>query len=94
FEYYLKRFEKPDFKEGYDYMENERGLSRDTIDFFGEKGVLAQATKKSGRIYEPVIVFKTLDTSGEVIGASLQGINSYPEIYPGKGRLKQIMGCS
>ena len=57
-----------------EYLKEVRGLSDETINFFSEKGVLAQATKKIGNYYEPIIVFKSLNSQNEVIGASLQGI--------------------
>ncbi|MFV3492929.1 hypothetical protein ACNJFF_21270, partial [Mycobacterium tuberculosis] len=59
----------------------------------GEKGVLAQATKKTNDYYEPVIVFKSLDHENEIIGASLQGIRENHDLYE-RGRLKQIMRAS
>ena len=68
-------------------------MSDETIDYFGEKGVLAQATKKTGNYYEPIIVFKSLNSQNEVIGASLQGIRENHDLYE-RGRLKQIMRAS
>lgn len=92
FSYYLKPYETK-FIEGREYLKEIRGLSDETIDFFGEKGVLAQATKKTKDYYEPVIVFKSLDRQNEVIGASLQGIRENHDLYE-RGRLKQIMRAS
>lgn len=92
FHYYLEPYET-DFKEAQAYLENERQLSKETIDTFRSQGVLAQATKKSGDIFEPVIVFKSLDHQNEVVGASLQGIKENHELYQ-RGRLKQIMRAS
>lgn len=92
FSYYLKPYETK-FIEGREYLKEIRGLSDETIDFFGEKGVLAQATKKTKDYYEPVIVFKSLDRQNEVIGASLQGIRENHGLYE-RGRLKQIMRAS
>lgn len=92
FSYYLKSYETK-FIEGREYLKEIRGLSDETIDFFGEKGVLAQATKKTKDYYEPVIVFKSLDRQNEVIGASLQGIRENHDLYE-RGRLKQIMRAS
>lgn len=92
FNYYLGRYETR-FDEGRDYLKEIRGLSDETIDFFGQKGVLAQATKKTGNYYEPVIVFKSLDAQNEVVGASLQGIRENHDLYE-RGRLKQIMKAS
>ena len=81
------------FIEAREYLKEVRGLSDETIDFFREKNVLSQATKKTGDYYEPVIVFKSLDNQGEVIGASLQGIKENHDLYE-RGRLKQIMRAS
>ena len=89
FKYYLKPFET-DLKKAREYLHDIRGLSNETIDFFQEKGVLSQATKKSKNYYEPVIVFKSLNKHNEVIGASLQGIIENHSLYD-RGRLKQIM---
>ncbi|HFI0149783.1 TPA: PBECR4 domain-containing protein [Streptococcus suis] len=90
FRYILGRFEQP-FVEARAYLKEVRGLSDDTINFFGQAGVLAQANKKAPDDYlEPVVVFKSLDKQGDVIGASLQGIVPNKERYEGKGYLKQI----
>ncbi|MCO8204746.1 PBECR4 domain-containing protein [Streptococcus suis] len=90
FRYVLGRFEQP-FIEARDYLKEVRGLSDDTINFFGQAGVLAQANKKAPDDYlEPVVVFKSLDNDKQVIGASLQGIVPNKERYEGKGYLKQI----
>ncbi|MGU7965649.1 PBECR4 domain-containing protein [Streptococcus suis] len=90
FRYVLGRFEQP-FIEARDFLKEVRGLSDDTINFFGQAGVLTQANKKASDDYlEPVIVFKSLDKQGNVIGASLQGIVPNKERYEGKGYLKQI----
>ena len=92
FRYYLEPYETK-FIEAREYLKEVRGLSDETIDFFREKNVLSQATKKTGDYYEPVIVFKSLDNQGEVIGASLQGIKENHDLYE-RGRLKQIMRAS
>ena len=91
FRYVLGRFEQP-FIEARDYLKEVRGLSDDTINFFGQAGVLAQANKKAPDDYlEPVVVFKNLDKQGSIIGASLQGIVPNRERHEGKGYLKQIV---
>lgn len=92
FKYYLEPYET-EFTEARSFLKDVRGLSDETIDFFGEKGVLAQATKKTGNYYEPIIVFKSLNSQNEVIGASLQGIRENHDLYE-RGRLKQIMRAS
>lgn len=90
FNYVLGRFEQP-FIEARDYLKEVRGLSDDTINLFGQAGVLAQANKKAPDDYlEPIVVFKSLDKDKQVIGASLQGIVPNKERYEGKGYLKQI----
>ena len=101
FKYYLEKYEQP-FSDGRDYLWNKRGLSDETIDYFLEQGVLAQANAKldyfaegnsvnSTNAIEPVIVFKSLSSSGEVVGASLQGIQENWEKWPKHGYAKVIM---
>ena len=101
FKYYLEKYEQP-FSDGRDYLRNQRGLSDETIDYFLGQGVLAQANAKldyfaegnsgnSTNAIEPVIVFKSLSSSGEVVGASLQGIQENWEKWPKHGYAKVIM---
>ena len=101
FKYYLEKYEQP-FSAGRDYLRNQRGLSDETIDYFLKQGVLAQANAKldyfvegnggnSTNAIEPVIVFKSLSSSGEVVGASLQGIQENWEKWPKHGYAKVIM---
>lgn len=91
FEYYLERYEHPDFNIGRQYLKEERGLSDETIDTFLASGNLATATRKKGDYFEPVIVFKSRNNDGKMIGASLQGIVENRVQHPERGRLKQIM---
>ena len=101
FKYYLEKYEQP-FSAGRDYLRNQRGLSDETIDYFLEQGVLAQANAKldyfaegnggvTTNAIEQVIVFKSLSSSGEVVGASLQGIQENWEKWPKHGYAKVIM---
>ena len=101
FKYYLEKYEQP-FSDGRDYLRNQRGLSDETIDYFLEQGVLAQANAKldyfaegtggvTTNAIETVIVFKSLSSSGEVVGASLQGIQENWEKWPKHGYAKVIM---
>lgn len=91
FNYTLAPYEQP-FVEARAYLKEIRGLSDDTIDFFLEKGVLAQAKRKDKEgVIEDVLVFKYLDRNQQLVGASLQGLVSDQERHPGKGYLKQIM---
>jgi len=101
FKYYLEKYEQL-LSAGRDYLRNQRGLSDETIDYFLEQGVLAQANAKldyfaegnsgnSTNAIEPVIVFKSLSSSGEVVGASLQGIQENWEKWPKHGYAKVIM---
>ncbi|HGY9779671.1 TPA: PBECR4 domain-containing protein [Streptococcus pneumoniae] len=91
FNYTLASHEQP-FVEARTYLKEVRGLSDDTIDFFLEKGTLAQA-KRTGKdgVIEDVLVFKYLDRNQQLVGASLQGLVPNQERHPGKGYLKQIM---
>ena len=91
FNYTLAPYEQP-FVEARTYLKEIRGLSDDTIDFFLEKGVLAQAKRKGkDGVIEDVLVFKYLDRNQQLVGTSLQGLVSDQERHPGKGYLKQIM---
>ena len=91
FNYTLAPYEQP-FVEARAYLKEIRGLSDDTIDFFLEKGVLAQAKRKDKEgVIEDVLVFKYLDRNQQLVGASLQGLVPDQERHPGKGYLKQIM---
>ncbi len=91
FNYTLAPYEQP-FVEARSYLKEIRGLSDDTIDFFLEKGVLAQAKRKGkDGVIEDVLVFKYLDRNQQLVGTSLQGLVSDQERHPGKGYLKQIM---
>ena len=91
FHYNLERFENKDFSASRSYLKAQRGLSDDTINFFISQGSMAEATRKKGDYFEPVIVFKYKDNTGFLAGASLQGIVENRVHYPERGRLKQIM---
>ncbi len=91
FRYTLAPYEQP-FKEARTYLKETRGLSDETINFFLEKGVLAQARRRDRDGFtEDVLVFKYLDKNQHIVGASLQGLVSQPDRYEGKDYLKQIM---
>lgn len=91
FSYHLERYERQDFSASRSYLKAQRGLSDDTINFFLSQGSMAEAIRKKGDYFEPVIVFKYKDNTGFLAGASLQGIVENREHYPERGRLKQIM---
>ena len=91
FRYSLEKYEHEDFTATRSYLQTERGLSRQTVDFFLNQGSIAEATRKKGDYFEPVIVFKYKDSQGTLLGASLQGIVENRVQYPDRGRLKQIM---
>lgn len=91
FQYYLEPYEHKEFNLGRQYLKEERGLSDETIDTFLAAGNLAQATRKKGDYFEPVIVFKSRNDDGSLVGASLQGIVENKVQHPERGRLKQIM---
>ncbi|MCY7136189.1 PBECR4 domain-containing protein [Streptococcus gordonii] len=90
FRYHLQPYEQ-DFVEARNYLKVNRGLSDETIDFFLEKGVLAQANAMLNNSVEPVVVFKTLTSSGEITGATLQGIEENWDKWPGRGFAKNII---
>ena len=91
FHYNLERYENKDFSASRSYLKAQRGLSDDTINFFISQGSMAEATRKKGDYFEPVIVFKYKDNTGFLAGASLQGIVENRVNYPERVRLKQIM---
>ena len=91
FHYNLEKYENKDFSASRTYLKAHRGLSDDTINFFISQGGMAEATRKKGDYFEPVIVFKYKDNTGFLAGASLQGIVENRVHYPERGRLKQIM---
>ena len=91
FYYNLERYENQNFSASRSYLKAQRGLSDDTINFFISQGSIAEAIRKKGDYFEPVIVFKYKDNTGFLAGASLQGIVENREHYPERGRLKQIM---
>lgn len=91
FYYNLEKYEHQDFKACRSYLKTQRGLSDDTINFFLSQGSMAEATRKKGDYFEPVIVFKYKDNTGFLAGASLQGIVENRVHYPERGCLKQIM---
>uniref|UniRef100_UPI00359C37EE hypothetical protein n=1 Tax=Lactococcus garvieae TaxID=1363 RepID=UPI00359C37EE len=97
FKYFYE--ESPDMELAINYLEHERGISRKTIDYCIDLGVIAQAEWRTelddgSYFYEPVVIFKNLDSKGNVIGGSAQGIESHPEI-PGhthkSGHLKRVL---
>ncbi|MDB6183552.1 PBECR4 domain-containing protein [Streptococcus vestibularis] len=90
FKNYLAPYEQP-FVEGRSYLKEVRGLSDETIDFFLDQNVITQANAKIGDVIEPVIVFKTINHKGEMIGGNLQGIVENREHYDRHGYFKGIM---
>lgn len=91
FRYLMEKYEHPDFEIARNYLKNERGLSDETINFFLTSGKMAEATRKKGDYFEPVIVFKYKDLDEKLVGASLQGIVENRVQHPERGRLKQII---
>ena len=96
FHYYLR--DQADKKLTEKYFSEERGLSQSTIQSFEEKGLIAQAqwrnTLEDGRyFYEPIVVFKHFDKPNHMVGASVQGIQAYPEIHKdhASGHLKRVL---
>ena len=91
FKNYLAPYEHKDFELGRHYLKEERGLSDDTIDTVLASGNMVSATLKKGDYFEPVILFKSRDSDGVMIGGSLQGIIENKVQHPERGRLKKIM---
>ncbi|MGX9845542.1 PBECR4 domain-containing protein [Streptococcus iniae] len=90
FNYYLEAYEQP-FEAARSYLKEQRSLSDETVNFFLKKGVLAQANAKVNGSIEPVLVFKSFDFSGELVGATLQGIEENWEKWPEHGYAKNIL---
>ena len=96
FHYYLRDQAKNQLAEK--YLGEERGLSQATIQFFEEKGLIAQSQWRNplanGRhFYEPIVVFKHFDKPNHMVGASVQGIQAYPELHKdhASGHLKRVL---
>lgn len=92
FEYHLK--EHRTIALATKYLREERGLSDDTIAFFHDKGVLAEAsytTDYENKKGEPVIVFKNIDNNQNIKGFSAQGIWRKAE-YGKRQHLKRNQG--
>ncbi|WP_341485182.1 toprim domain-containing protein [Lactococcus formosensis] len=96
FKYFYE--ESPNMELAIAYLE-QRGISRETIDYFINLDMIAQAEWRTELedgtyFYEPVVIFKNLDNKGRVIGGSAQGIEAHPEI-PGhthkSGHLKRVL---
>lgn len=95
FRYFLKEHSNPRLAK--DFLVNVRGLHPKTVDFFMDKGVLAQSSRyhKADQNSEPVVIFKSFNPqTKDLIGATLQGINENWEKYTKKGRLKEILANS
>lgn len=91
FKNYLAPYEHSDFELGRHYLKEERGLSDEPIDTVLASGNMVSATLKKGDYFEPVILFKSRDSDGVMIGGSLQGIIENKVQHPERGRLKKIM---
>lgn len=89
FSYPLYQVEDRRFRLARAYLKEGRGLSDETINFFGRQGILAQANWITKGIKELVVVFKSLDHNGQIKGASLQGIHE--SALHKRGRLKKIL---
>lgn len=81
-----------------DYLIHERGLALETVQFFKEKGVLAQSVWRNKRedgsiLTEPVVVFKHFEDNNKMIGGSVQGIEYHPELHTDhkSGHLKRVL---
>ncbi|WP_285004777.1 toprim domain-containing protein [Lactococcus garvieae] len=81
-----------------DYLIHERGLALETVQFFKEKGVLAQSVWRNKRedgsiLTEPIVVFKHFDGNNKMIGGSVQGIEYHPELHTDhkSGHLKRVL---
>ncbi|HEN6997885.1 TPA: toprim domain-containing protein [Streptococcus agalactiae] len=87
FRYYLT--EEP-FDKARTYLNQIRGLSDNTINAFGQQGLLAQAHYQTKTFQESVLVFKSYGHHGQLKGASLQGLIKNNKRHS-RGYLKKIM---
>lgn len=80
---------------GKEYLMKKRHLSEATVDYFVQKGILKQTKRyfQEENFNEPVLAFHSYDGSGKLVGATLQGLQSYPDIrlHIHKGFLKEIL---
>lgn len=92
FTYFVK--EHQDLTPTYDYLTNDRQLSKQTVDFFVDQGVLKQGTYRDKEKHheETAIVFKHTDFSQGVKGMSYQGITPFPDIHKSRPYLKRTFG--
>lgn len=92
FEYHLKEHRTIDLATK--YLKEERGLSDETIAFFHEQCVLAEASYTTDYEHhkgEPVIVFKNIDNNQVIKGFSAQGVWRKQE-YGKREHLKRSQG--
>lgn len=89
FKYLLK--DSNDVSKLKEYFVNERKIDGQTVNDFLRSGVIAQANRIYQNQFEPVVVFKHKESSGKLVGASLQGIKEDQQRYPERGRLKEII---
>ena len=90
FDYLLKDHKSMNKAES--YLNDIRGLNENTIAFFGQQGMIAEATRYfKDSPSETVVVFKYFNQEKQLVGASLQGITENNEKYPKHGRLKEII---
>ncbi|GAP04992.1 toprim domain-containing protein [Fructobacillus tropaeoli] len=91
FTYRLKDHQK--FNLASQYLQEERGLSAETIHFFKDQGLISQAsylTDYENKKSEPVIVFKN-KVKDDILGISVQGVWQKKE-YGKRGHLKRTKG--
>lgn len=79
FHYFLKDHDNIDKVK--QYLTDVRKLDAATVDYFYQKGIIAQADYKNPETntYEPVLVFKNMDKNGNVKGIAIQGITKHEE---------------
>lgn len=92
FVYYVQ--EQKDMTKTYDYLINERQLSKETVDFFVSKNLIAQGLyrDKEKEHEETAIVFKHYDAKNDIKGIAYQGVEPFPEIHEPRDYLKRTYG--
>lgn len=79
------------FKQQGSLAEATRIFSAETVEKMQERIGVAEEDRIQSGHREPVVVFKSFDTEGNIVGASLQGIEEHYELHGERGRLKEIV---
>lgn len=79
------------FRQQGNLVEATRIFSSETVEKMQERRGVAEENRVHGEHREPVVVFKSFDVEGNIVGASLQGIEENTVLHGERGRLKEIV---